>query len=253
VTTKATRRRFTAEFKRRVLNESDACARGELGALLRREGLYSSHLVEWRRLRALRENVLKLQDEDAKRDDEVVNVPTPVPKLEAGVVASAIAIGARHLETSPRPTADSPHLQSPRPRLLPEETPHVSDARRHVANGLVANPARGEADDLQEAEQAGQRREQRERAGDDGRRGVGTKSSRARVAAPHPGSGRVQWFGLVARVSEFGSVTSESGDPSQRARLIARVPAWIEVAKPIGVTMFVAGILVVGVLWVTKK
>jgi transposase len=51
VTTKATRRRFTAEFKRRVLNESDACARGELGALLRREGLYSSHLVEWRRLR----------------------------------------------------------------------------------------------------------------------------------------------------------------------------------------------------------
>ena len=51
VTTKAKRRRFTAEYKRRILKEADACDRGELGALLRREGLYSSHLVEWRRAR----------------------------------------------------------------------------------------------------------------------------------------------------------------------------------------------------------
>jgi len=51
VTAKAKRRRFTAEFKRKVLQEADACDRGELGALLRREGLYSSHLVEWRRAR----------------------------------------------------------------------------------------------------------------------------------------------------------------------------------------------------------
>lgn len=51
VTAKAKRRRFTAEYKRRILQEADACERGELGALLRREGLYSSHLVEWRRLR----------------------------------------------------------------------------------------------------------------------------------------------------------------------------------------------------------
>ena len=51
MTAKAKRRRFTAEFKRRILKEADACDRGELGALLRREGLYSSHLVEWRRAR----------------------------------------------------------------------------------------------------------------------------------------------------------------------------------------------------------
>jgi transposase len=51
VTPKATRRRFTAEYKRRILKEADACARGEVGALLRREGLYSSHLIEWRRAR----------------------------------------------------------------------------------------------------------------------------------------------------------------------------------------------------------
>jgi hypothetical protein len=47
------RRRFTAEYKRRILVEADACSRpGELSALLRREKLYSSHLVAWRRARA---------------------------------------------------------------------------------------------------------------------------------------------------------------------------------------------------------
>ena len=46
---KATRRRFTAEYKRRILAEADACTKpGELGALLRRERLYSSHLSSWR-------------------------------------------------------------------------------------------------------------------------------------------------------------------------------------------------------------
>jgi transposase-like protein len=51
VTPKAKRRRFTAEYKRQILKEADACERGEVGALLRREGLYSSHLVEWRHAR----------------------------------------------------------------------------------------------------------------------------------------------------------------------------------------------------------
>jgi len=49
---KAARRRFSAEYKRKVLKEADACVRpGELGALLRREGLYSSHLATWRAAR----------------------------------------------------------------------------------------------------------------------------------------------------------------------------------------------------------
>jgi transposase-like protein len=52
VVVKAERRHFTAEYKQRILEEADACAqRGEIGALLRREGLYSSHLDRWRRLR----------------------------------------------------------------------------------------------------------------------------------------------------------------------------------------------------------
>jgi transposase len=46
------RRRFSAEYKLQVVREADACTQpGEIGALLRREGLYSSHLVEWRRAR----------------------------------------------------------------------------------------------------------------------------------------------------------------------------------------------------------
>ena len=53
VPSKATRRRFTAEYKLRVLKEADSCepGSGEIGALLRREGLYSSHLTTWRRQR----------------------------------------------------------------------------------------------------------------------------------------------------------------------------------------------------------
>lgn len=53
VVPKARRRSFTAEYKLRILAEADACDKkaGELGALLRREGLYHSHLVKWRKLR----------------------------------------------------------------------------------------------------------------------------------------------------------------------------------------------------------
>jgi transposase-like protein len=52
VAAKAQRRRFTAEYKLQVLAEAERCqAPGELGALLRREGLYSSHLTTWRAAR----------------------------------------------------------------------------------------------------------------------------------------------------------------------------------------------------------
>lgn len=47
------KRRFTAAYKLDILHRAEACTRaGELGALLRKEGLYSSHLVTWRRQRA---------------------------------------------------------------------------------------------------------------------------------------------------------------------------------------------------------
>ena len=51
VVARPTRRRFSAEYKARILEEADRCANGEVGSLLRREGLYASHLTTWRRLR----------------------------------------------------------------------------------------------------------------------------------------------------------------------------------------------------------
>lgn len=46
---KRTRRRFTSDYKLRIIAEADACKHGELGAMLRREGLYSNQLSDWRR------------------------------------------------------------------------------------------------------------------------------------------------------------------------------------------------------------
>ena len=46
---KRTRRVFTAEYKLSIIQQADACKHGELGALLRREKLYSNQLAQWRR------------------------------------------------------------------------------------------------------------------------------------------------------------------------------------------------------------
>ncbi len=52
VVPRAKRRRFSAEYKLRILEEADACNEsGQIGSLLRREGLYSSHLTTWRHQR----------------------------------------------------------------------------------------------------------------------------------------------------------------------------------------------------------
>ena len=52
VVPRAKRRRFSAEYKLHILEKAEACSeRGQIGSLLRREGLYSSHLTTWRRQR----------------------------------------------------------------------------------------------------------------------------------------------------------------------------------------------------------
>lgn len=51
VVEKAQRRIYTAEYKLQILQETDTCSEGQIGAILRREGLYSSHLTTWRRQR----------------------------------------------------------------------------------------------------------------------------------------------------------------------------------------------------------
>lgn len=54
VVVKAQRRQFTSEYKKRILAEADASQQpGAIGAMLRREGLYSSHLTHWRQQRNL--------------------------------------------------------------------------------------------------------------------------------------------------------------------------------------------------------
>lgn len=70
---KTSRRRFTADYKRKILKEAAACTKlGDLGALLRREGLYSSHLTAWRRqldLDGMTGLAGKKRGPPAKRDD----------------------------------------------------------------------------------------------------------------------------------------------------------------------------------------
>jgi transposase-like protein len=72
---KAKRRRFEAAYKLRVLAEADRCTEpGQLGSLLRREGLYSSHLTTWRQQRdagALEALGAKKRGRKPKRKDAV--------------------------------------------------------------------------------------------------------------------------------------------------------------------------------------
>jgi transposase len=81
VMAKATRRRFSAEYKLKILREAEACTQpGAIGALLRREGLYFSNLRTWReQLRRVGELGLALK----KRGP----VPTPKNPLTATVAA----------------------------------------------------------------------------------------------------------------------------------------------------------------------
>ena len=77
VTAKATRRRFTLDYKRKIVREADGCKTpGAEGALLRREGLYSSHLTTWRAARECGE----LAVTTVKKRGPVPRVPDPRDK-----------------------------------------------------------------------------------------------------------------------------------------------------------------------------
>jgi transposase len=124
------RRRFTAAYKRQVLTAADACTEpGQMGALLRREGLYSSHLTTWRRQReqgvlealtpkkrgrkarardSLAQRVAELQRENAhlnqklKQAETIIEVQKKVSEL-LGISREAIPPGE---SLSWRPLAD---------------------------------------------------------------------------------------------------------------------------------------------------
>jgi transposase-like protein len=73
---RAKRRRFTAEYKLKIVQEADRCSSGEVGALLRREGLYSSHLAVWRRQRdeGALSSLSKKRGRKAKRSIEEIEL-----------------------------------------------------------------------------------------------------------------------------------------------------------------------------------
>jgi transposase len=84
----AKRRSFTAEYKARILAEADACTRpGEVGELLRREGLYTSHLTYWRKQR--KDGALKELGKPRgrppvdKRDAEIAALKRKLERSEA--------------------------------------------------------------------------------------------------------------------------------------------------------------------------
>jgi transposase len=111
------RRRFTAEYKLRIVREADAAVasgvEGAVGALLRREGLYSSHLTEWRHLRdagelaglapkkrgrkshknPLADELAKLQRENARLQRELhkANTVIDVQKKVAALLGETLA------------------------------------------------------------------------------------------------------------------------------------------------------------------
>lgn len=86
---RAHRRRFTAEYKAGIVREADRCREpGEIGALLRREGLYSSQLVQWRKqsregaYRALRDDHRGRKRKRSPLEEENERLRNQVARLE---------------------------------------------------------------------------------------------------------------------------------------------------------------------------
>ena len=112
----AKRRAFSAAYKQRILQEADACQQpGQLGALLRREGLYSSHLTRWRRQRA--QGVVASSQRGPAADPhkkEVVRLQRQVDQLQAKLdqAETIIEVQKKLCTLLGLPTADSPQADN---------------------------------------------------------------------------------------------------------------------------------------------
>jgi transposase len=102
VAPRAKRRTYTATYKLRILQEADGCnQRGQIGALLRREGLYSSHLSKWRQQRAagqLEGLTDKKRGRKAKqdaKDAEIAVLWRENERLQAQLEQAELIIGAQ--------------------------------------------------------------------------------------------------------------------------------------------------------------
>lgn len=90
------RRTFTAEYKAQIVAEYDAADHGERGAILRREGLYSSHITEWRK--AAQAGVVGAlgpktrERRDRQRDREIEQLRARAEKAEAELARTRAAL-----------------------------------------------------------------------------------------------------------------------------------------------------------------
>ena len=92
---KPRRRTFTAEYKLAIVEAYDACA-GDKGALLRREGLYSSHIVEWRRARDAggKSGLGQAQRKKTSRDARALaKANAKIERLESDLAKHKLALG----------------------------------------------------------------------------------------------------------------------------------------------------------------
>jgi transposase-like protein len=102
VVPRATRRTFSAAYKLGIVEEADQCVeRGQIGALLRREGLYSSQLAAWRRQREVRglqgmapKKRGRKSSQDA-RDVEIAALRRENERLQRQLAQAELIIGAQ--------------------------------------------------------------------------------------------------------------------------------------------------------------
>lgn len=115
------RRKFTADYKRRILAEMDsATAQGQVGAILRREGLYSSHIATWRKTREAAERIAlepkkrgpkskakdPLQVENTQLRRENAKLQTKLRKAELMIEIQKKVHEMLGIELPPEPTDD---------------------------------------------------------------------------------------------------------------------------------------------------
>ena len=86
------RRTFTAEYKAKILAEYDAADRGERGAILRREGLYSSHIIEWRRAAEAGAAAGLAPAAKDRRDQEIEQLRKRAERAEAELAKTRAAL-----------------------------------------------------------------------------------------------------------------------------------------------------------------
>ena len=149
VSEKAKRRRFSAEYKLRIVREADACkGDGDVAALLRREGLYSSHLSSWRRQRdeiakagltsrkrgrkakAEAPRIKELERENARLWVDAADIPTHLMRIAELRLAARLPLVLRGTGHGARGIRGVHHQYPSAPEIKDLRTVHASANER---------------------------------------------------------------------------------------------------------------------------